>query len=148
MVVVVQLFNIEVIYIRCFINSGIYMGNRLKNIMNAAVSEIVLLTIISCLVVIRLSWNENGHWEIISTTAAIIGGIVLISWIIWVVTIILSKKIVKDIPLKYGIVIETLSWLFLFYYIYISKDLVSSLIWLPLIIWNIYRSITIRKKEV
>lgn len=126
------------------------MINQLKNLFNSYVSEFAMFIIVCCMIGNALPLRLYAEWTDIAVASALTGGIVLFAWLIWATYILITKKNVKSMPLKYMLYIETCSRILMLYWVYLINE--SFIIVIPfalLFAWQEYRLIMdIRKTNI
>lgn len=117
------------------------MRDQIKSIFNSKASELSILLIVCCMIVITLTKQQHGEWTGVAAAASLIGGIVLISLLAWATIMIITKKKVIEMPIKSRLIIESISRLLLLYWIYITMGLIAAAVWSVFILWDGVRSI-------
>lgn len=124
------------------------MRTIISKLMNNAFSQISMLLIVISMVGYSLPLKIYGHWTPLAVAATVSGGMILCSWLVWCLYIILTKKLVTEMPLRASIITNILSYLFLTTWLYITtSSILITLIWVPLYVWNIYRTIEDRRQD-
>ncbi len=117
------------------------MVKRINNILNSLVSEIAMLIVVCCMVVISVSFKTHGLWTDTAVVSTVIGGIVLLAWMVWAAVVVAFRKNVRKMPLRSHIVLESASRILFLYWLYITGAPVIALILVPFIVWDGVRSV-------
>ena len=126
----------------------LYMRTIITKLMNNAFSQIAMLLIVISMVGYSLALKIYGCWTPLAVVATVFGSIILCVWLAWCLYIIVTKRIVSEMPPRATITINILSYLFLTSWLYITtSSMLITLIWVPLFVWYIYRTIEDRRQE-
>ncbi len=117
------------------------MRNRIIRIFNSTASEVAILVIVCCLIVITLTNEAYGKWNDAAVIAALLAGVVLVSLLLWATIMLITKKEVKEMAPKPRIVIENVSRLLWLYWAFLVFNPIVALIWAAFIIWDGVRSV-------
>ena len=81
------------------------MGKRINNILNSLVSEIAMLIVVCCMVVISVSFKTHSLWTDTAVVSTVIAAKVVFAWIVWAAFgFAFNKKVMKK-PIRYKIVL-------------------------------------------
>lgn len=116
------------------------MRNRIKNIFNSSVCELSMLVIVCCMIVTNLSLKHYNGWTGIAVAATVIGGVVLFSFLVRATLMLITKKKVKEMPIKSRLIFESISRLLFLYWIYIVAGPIFAIIWAAFMLWDGIRS--------
>ncbi len=117
------------------------MRDRIIRIFNSTASEVAILVIVCCLIVITLTNEAYGKWNDAAVIAALLAGVVLVSLLLWATIMLITKKEVKEMAPKPRIVIENVSRLLWLYWAFLVFNPIVALIWAAFIIWDGVRSV-------
>lgn len=84
----------------------------------------------------NLTNSYYGNWTDVAVIASLLGGITLVSLLIWATVKLITHKEVKEMPPKSRLIIESISRLLFLYWIYITVGLIPAIVWAAFILWD------------
>ena len=70
--------------------------NNLKRLLNNAVSEVLMLVVVCCLVTETVSVQLNNEWTTLSIAANVACGAVMLVWLVWATYMLCSGREIKE----------------------------------------------------
>ncbi len=116
------------------------MRNQLKNLFNSKYSELSMLAIIMCLVIIALSKKLGGVMAI-EVAAGLAAGIILVVWLAWSVYVLATRMQVTEMEVRSRLITESCSCFLILCWLALSNTPVIALVWAPFCLFTLYRSI-------
>ena len=106
------------------------MRNQIKNVFNSTISEISMLMIVLCLVLISLSVKMAG----------LAAGVILGGWLSWATYKLVTRKPVVEMDVKSRLIAESCSCFLIFCWLLLGSFPLAAVIWAPLFTYTLYRS--------
>lgn len=116
------------------------MRNRIRNIFNSTECELSMLVIVCCMIMTNLSLKHYSEWTNIAVLATVIGGVALLGLLIWAALMLITKREVREMPIKSRLIIESICRLLFLYWIYIVSGPILAIVWATFILWDGIRS--------
>lgn len=115
------------------------MRDRIKNLLNSAQCEIVMLLVVCCMIVTTVVLEVEQTWTAEAVTSTVVGTVVLAALLIWAVFVLATHRDVKAMPPTSRFAVEMFSRILFLFWIYLTSSLMT-LIWLPFVVWGSVRS--------
>ena len=115
------------------------MRNQIKNVFNSTISEISMLMIVLCLVLISLSVKMGGV-PVVEVGAGLAAGVILVGWLSWATYKLATRKPVAEMDVKSRLIAESCSCFLIFCWLLLGSFPLAAVIWAPLFTYTLYRS--------
>lgn len=111
------------------------MMNQISNALKSTVTEVVMLSLICCMVTSTVALQSSGSWSDALVAVAIIEFVMLVGWLGWLTYIFLTKKTLSVMPAKPRSAFEWCSGILFSYWLVMSWVPALAMPWVIVAAW-------------
>lgn len=111
------------------------MYNQIKTIFNSTLWQVALLLIVSCMVLVSVSFTIAGNL-IMSLVFLFLAFLLLVGVLLWTAYVLSKGRELRPMPLRPRIIVENVVRVMVLYWFYLAGNLVLVIIGAVFVVWG------------